>query len=701
MAGERLLIVEDEPQVARDMRLVLQYLGYSVVATVPSGEDAIRVAGEVRPELVLMDILLHGTVDGIAAAQAIRDQYGLPVVYLTARADEETLERARVTDPYGYLLKPFHQEDLHATLQVALHRHRLERALRDSQQALRDSRDELEARVRDRTAELQQANEALRALVADRGRAEEAVRRSEGRVRALIDNSSDAIVVVGADGTVQYTSPAVVRINGYAEGEFLGRTGFDLIHPEDRDRILALFHRLAQEPRGRVTAEYRVRHRDGSWQWMEGVATNLLEEPDVQGIVVNYRDITERKRLEEELRQAHKMEAVGRLAGGVAHDFNNLLTVILGYTSLLLTRVAPGDPTREALYEVRKAGERAASLTQQLLAFGRKQVLAPALLNVNTLVADLGRMLHRLIGEHIEFVTDLDPGVALVKVDGGQIEQVLMNLAANARDAMPQGGRLTIATRNVELDEPPPVSPPDAGGGYRGVWHPELRPGRYVLLSVRDTGVGMDEETRAHVFEPFFSTKALGKGTGLGLAMVYGVIKQSGGHVEIESAAGEGTTLKIYLPRAVGEPPPAPPDSGRIELPHGLGTILVAEDADDVRTLTRTILESQGYTVLEARDGEEALTIAERQSGTIDLLVTDVIMPRMNGRELAERLVARRPGLRVLYLSGYAEDPGGNRTPLVEGAAFLGKPFKPVALARKVSETLAQPVAPSPAGTDF
>lgn len=422
--------------------------------------------------------------------------------------------------------------------------------------------------------------------------------------------------------------------------------------------------------------------------------TDKVPYRDAQGNIVGLvgiaTDITEQKQLEDQLRQAQRLESIGLLAGGVAHDFNNLLTVINGYSELLLQDMDENHPQRPLLTEIKSAGERAASVTHQLLAFSRKQVLQPRQVILNEQVASLTKMLRRLIGEHIHLQTQLSPDLWPVLADVGQLEQVIMNLAINARDAMPHGGELRIDTRNVTVTE-------------RDVAHPrELMPGQYVLLSVTDNGCGMDEATQARVFDPFFTTKGEGKGTGLGLAVVYGIVKQSGGHIDVRSAVGQGTTFSIYLPRlqnGVDESVYSRPNSA--EIPRGTETILLVEDEECVRRLTRQTLQSCGYQVLEAADGNEALQISAAHAGPIHLMITDVIMPHLGGRQLAAQLLSQRPTLKVLYVSGYtadtltADDLGG------VGTAFLQKPFNAVMLTQKVRSVLDQRRAAPPAADEF
>ncbi|HXU19594.1 MAG TPA: PAS domain S-box protein [Verrucomicrobiae bacterium] len=504
----------------------------------------------------------------------------------------------------------------------------------------------------------------------------ELVRREE-LFRLISENAADMIAVVDGDGKRLYNSPAYERILGYTTEELQSTSSLDQIHPDDRNVV----EEAAREARtggvGR-TIQYRMRHKNGAWHILESGASGVLNaHGQVEKLIIVNRDVTARRNLEDQFRQAQKMEAVGRLSGGMAHDFNNLLGVIIGYAEFLQEQLDPENTLRSSVDEILNAGKRAAALTRQLLAFSRQQVLDPKVIDLNGAVSDMEKLLRRLIGEDVELSTQLVSNLGRVKADQGQLEQVVMNLAVNARDAMPQGGKLIIATENMVMDE----------AFVRRYPYP-VQPGPYVCLSVTDSGIGMDAETKARAFEPFFTTKEKGKGTGLGLSTVYGVVKQSGGYIDIISSPGAGTTFKIYLPRideAVNLPAAGQGLAGSFE---GKETILLAEDEASLRRLTRTTLEQSGYKVLEAKDGVEALTVSEACDLPIDLLLTDVVMPGMGGRALAQELIRRRPEIRVVYMSGYTGQGVGTQGPIDPGSDFLPKPFTRVVLARKIREAL-------------
>ena len=547
--------------------------------------------------------------------------------------------------------------------------------------SLRSSHAELETRVRERTADLEKLNGRLRGEIAERRAAQQALADREAHFRALIENGSDVTYVANAEAVLQYVSPTVTRILGHGAADLIGRSGLDFIDPQDRPRVAARFRQGLSVDGPHAPLEFCVRHKDGSNRVVEAMANNRLADPAVRGVVITLRDITDRRRLEEQFRQAQKMEALGRLAGGVAHDFNNLLTVICGYSELIAKGLGPDDPLRRKVGQIKRAGDRATALVQQLLAFSRKQFVKPSVLDVNEAVADLEKMLHRLIGEDVELTISPASGPVFINMDRTQFDQIVMNLSVNARDAMPDGGALSILIR---------AQPETGDCGCRNCKH---FADEFVILAVRDTGCGMSEETKAHLFEPFFTTKEVGKGTGLGLSMVYGAVKQVGGHVCLDSELGKGTTFRVCIPRVEKTDPVGEAD-GLPDVRGGKETILLVEDEELVRTTLSDALKYAGYNVLEAHHGEEALELLGRCGFEIDLLVTDMVMPRMSGRELASRLAVVRPDIPVLYVSGYP------RQELAPGSRFLTKPFAPDELIREVRAALDNPrlaSAPVPA----
>ncbi len=519
------------------------------------------------------------------------------------------------------------------------------------------------------------------ALALENARLYQEAREARDFLRSITENSADAIVTTDTHGRITYFSRGAEEIFGHRAGDILGRRVAEYNHG-GLDEARGIMRRLETE--GRIQ-NYETRFRAADGRWVD-VSSSMSLLRDVAGTVVGtlgvMKDMTGRKALEAQLRHSQKMEAVGRLAGGIAHDFNNLLTVILGRSHLVLDTIAATHPLYRDIDLIQATAVRASSLVEQLLAFSRKQIREPQLLDLNEVVAGVGKLLERLLGEHIEFVMARTASVALVKADPAQLEQVIVNLAVNARDAMPRGGRLTIETADVELDE---------AFARR---HVGAKPGLYVMFAVSDTGVGMDEATQAHIFEPFFTTKEAAAGTGLGLATVYGIVKQSAGYIMVESAPGRGTTFRVYLPRSEGvreRPEPTPVPAGPLT---GWETVLVVEDDPAIRELAREILQMHSYGVLEARHGADAIWICDSYAEPIHLLITDVVMPHMSGRELADRLTVRRPEMRVLYVTGYTADAIEQRRLLEPGSPLLHKPFAPAGLARKVREVLDAPRRP-------
>jgi two-component system cell cycle sensor histidine kinase/response regulator CckA len=755
----RVLLVEDNPADARLLREAVFQGGAGRIEL----EHVDRLATGLRRllensfDLVLLDLHLpdsHGLETLERAHQAAPN---MPIVVLTGMDDEALAIKAMRNGAQDYLVKGQVDGNL------------LVRAMR---------------------------------YATERKRAIEAVERREEHYRSLFENALDLISILNVHGAIRYASPSHERVLGYRPDELVGRSVLDYVHPDDAETMMTAF------PRPDVTnsVEIRFRHKDGSWRVLESMGRNLSDSPVVQGIVVNARDITERKhvedalreanltlraviqtcplaiystdleervkswnqaaqrmfgwtegellgralpqaidgewgdtrrkraeseesgpaesgpaeagyearchrkdgsaldvtiwsavlreaggavkgivevvaditerrRLEEQLRHSQKLEAVGRLAGGVAHDFNNLLMVITGYSEMLLSEMNPADPARGDLGQVLKAAERASDLTRQLLAFSRRQLARPKVLDLNALVTDMHRMLRRVIGEDIELALELAPDLRRVRADPGQLEQVILNLAVNARDAMPRGGTLTVETGQVKPD--------DEYAHGRGA--AELD--KYVMLRVADTGVGMDADTKSHLFEPFFTTKEQGKGTGLGLSTSYGIVKQNGGNIWVDSEPGAGTTFQIYLPVADEE---AERVESRAEslAPRGRETILLVEDDEAVRRVLEAILRRHGYDVLSSESAPAALEICDRYSGSLDLLITDMVMPLMSGRELAEKLALRSPGLKVLYVSGYNDEGGPPTSGAPSLGGFLQKPFTPETLALRVRDAL-------------
>jgi two-component system cell cycle sensor histidine kinase/response regulator CckA len=512
--------------------------------------------------------------------------------------------------------------------------------------------------------------------ITERKKTAEALRLSEGSFRSVVEGAPYAIFRASFEGRFLQVNPALQRMLGYeAPGELLSATlGPDVFRqPADFQRLVELLRSSGEFK----DVEVEWKRKDGAPITVRCSGRSLDEDRDASPCFeVFAEDVTERRVLECQLRMAAKMEAIGRLSGGIAHDFNNLLGVIIGYSQILRRKLGEDSSLREHAEEVEKAGQRAVSLTRQLLAFSRQQILTPAVLNLNTLVSDMEKMLPRLIGEDIRVSVNLGPEIGSVKADAGQIEQVVMNLAVNARDAMPGGGKLVVETANIELDE-----------AYARQ-HPGAKPGRYVMLVVTDSGMGMSAETLAHIFEPFFTTKEVGKGTGLGLATVYGVVKQSGGYIWVSSEIGKGASFQIFLPRVEESAAPNVARTAPAENSQGTETVLLVEDADALRKLARSFLVDHGFEVITASNGEEAVQVAMNHNGHIDLLLTDVVMPGMNGRVLADRLLSKRPGLKVVFISGYTDSFIAGHGVLEPGTHLLHKPFTEDALIRKIREVL-------------
>ena len=756
MNPSRVLLVEDNPADVRLLQEMLREASVSDVRLVaaPTLQAGLRLLEVESFDVALVDLSLPDA-DGLESLEKLQSKAPhLPIIVITGRDDSEIAVQAVREGAQDYLIKG--QGDGHL----------LVRSMR---------------------------------YASERKRTIEQLRRSELHFRSLLENALDIITVVETSGIIRYASPATERVLGYAPHELTGTSIWRLVNEEDARAALAAYGRAARTSAPGPPVEVRVRRKDGTCCILEAIGKPLLSDPVVKGVVINARDITERKqaqqrlyeanerlraviegsplaifvtdtqgyvqswnkaaerlfgwtepevlgrpapiagpdhglkewldkalrgeilvqaeavrfrkdgsavevnvwtallrdehgglqgivamvaditerkRLEEQLRHAQKMEAVGRLAGGVAHDFNNLLTVITGYGQLALNRVPSDSAMAADLREVLGAADRAASLTKQLLSFSRRQVFEPSVIDLNVLVHEMHRMLHRIIGEDIELILRLSPGLRPVRADRGQIELVLLNLAVNARDAMPHGGQLIIETANAHLGE--------EGQRNRMMQMSDA----CVMLSVTDTGVGMDPQVRAKIFEPFFTTKDTGKGTGLGLSTSYGIVRQHGGDIWVYSEPGLGSTFKIYLPAAHESLQPAAPAPSRTIAKGGPETILIVEDEPGVAAIMREALSEKGYQVLMASDPEDALAIARRHAGPIHLLLSDMILNSIHASELSREIAKLRPDIKVLYVSGYSHGGAAGQKSIEPGAAFLEKPFAPEALARKVREVL-------------
>jgi len=511
-----------------------------------------------------------------------------------------------------------------------------------------------------------------------RRQAEKKLNRSEEQYRTILQDLDDSYFEVDLAGNMTFFNDATCRTLGYTEDELMGMNNRSYMDKENAEKVSQAFSKIYTTGIPSKGFDYEIIKKDGSKRTIE-IAVSLIKDSGGQriGFKAICRDITERKTLEAQLHQSQKMEAIGTLAGGVAHDFNNLLTTILGYADFALSSIDKDNPLYGDIEEIKEAGNRAVSLTSQLLAFSRKQIIQPKILDLNEGIQEIEKMLRRLIGENIELHTTLESGLRMVHADPGQIDQVTMNLAVNARDAMPQGGKLIIETANVDLTS-----------DYfrdRGL---DDRQGPYVMLAVSDTGIGMDEETQAHIFEPFFTTKALGKGTGLGLSTVYGIVKQSGGFIWAYSEPGQGTAFKIYFPEVRGKATQKKEEYAGIETLNGSETVLVVEDDDLLRKMAEKVLRHYGYEVLIAQDGREALSLSTNHNGLIHIMVTDVVMPGMSGREVAEHLQPLRSEMQVLYMSGYTDKVIVSQQVLDPETDFLQKPFAPEDLVRRIREIL-------------
>lgn len=628
----RIQIVEDEGVVALDIRKHLESSGYTVTGSHASGENAIEAFAKEAPDLVLMDIRLQGEMDGIQAAQFIKENYNVPVIILTAYADEKTLERAKFIEPFGYIIKPFEERELRTNIEMALFRHKLEKKLQDS----------------------------------------------EERYRTFFQDDLSADFVADSTGALLACNRSFLEYFRFdSERAAIGTNFKDRFQSEEQ---AAQFCRDLLN-RGRLELyELELLRRDNKKiSLLANVVADKNENNDLHEIKGYLIDISKRKELEQQLRQSQKLEAIGRLAGGVAHDFNNILTVILGYTTILNEKIKTEDSAMVSeISGIEEAANRASSLTRQLLAFSRRQILKPKNIHVNDLVRNLERMISRLITEEITIHKYFNASPDTAWVDPGQLEQVVMNLMVNARDALPHGGNIIFKTENCTLRETVP-SPMGS-----------IPPDNYVCLVVQDSGIGIEPQNIKMIFEPFFTTKEEERGTGLGLSTVYGIVKQSNGFVQVESEPGKGTTFRIFLPltvmKAEHEEKAAPQSSI-----WGTETVMVVEDEESLRLLAKRILELYGYKVIITGSPEDALRIAQKKGINIDVLITDMIMPNIGGKELAERFSLYRPEVKIIYMSGYPQKGKVYQNSIRIDHLyypFIAKPFSPEQFVRIVRQVL-------------
>ena len=650
-----ILLVEDNPAHAERIRRSFETAASPATLTVvQSLAEACTQVARQKPDVAIVNYLLPDDEWSELLAPD-EESVSFPMVIMTSQGNEQRAIQALKAGALEYVVKS----------ETALQEmpHTVERLLREWDN------------------------------IVCRERAEKALQESEARLHSIIKSIPDIIYNLDSEGRITFVSDAVKRY-GYSPDELIGTHFFELIHPEDRERAQYRFNERRTGDRSTRSLEVRLLRRnrgpipsnvdagavdespvllvnaEGIYASRDSISQELV---GTQGVA---RDITERKRLEQQLLQSQKIEAVGQLAGGIAHDFNNMLMAILTTCEFLILTTDPDDPKRQDIELIQEAGERASNLTQQILTFSRRQIQIPEVLDLNEVIDEMHKMLRRLIGENIELIRVSGADLDKVKADRTQIEQVVMNLVLNARDAMPQGGKLTIETKAAELDE-----------GY-AIQHLSVRPGRYVMLAVSDTGVGMDADTQSRIFEPFFTTKEEGHGTGMGLSTVFGIVEQNGGSIWTYSEVGVGTTFRIYLPQIEEEEEEEEGESSFDEIPRGTETILLVEDDHLVRQQVQRMLTRVGYDVLEAQNGNEALEICARPDGQIALLLTDVIMPQMSGKELADRLVEEIPEIKVIFMSGYADETIFHHGMLQPETIFIPKPFSGQTLATTVRQTL-------------
>ncbi len=636
MKKKQILVVEDEGLIAKDIQGMLKRLGYDVPVTVGTGDLAIQTAEANKPDLILMDINLKGKIDGVEAAAIIKSRQQIPIVYLTANSDEPTFQRAKVTDPFGFMIKPFEERTLHAGIEMALYKHNSEKSAGEREQWL---------------------STTLRSI-------------------------ADGIITTDERGHVTFLNDVAERITGWMLADAKGLHYLEIFSLLDGATLKVAMDfvsgaLLEGRSQSSMTRTLLVTRNGGEIQIEHSTAPIRYGGDRIAGCVIVFRDVSAHQKLEDELRQTQKMDAIGKLAGSIAHDFNNAITAVMGYSSLMIARLESSDPLREDARQILRAAEYSARLTRQLLAFSRKQILHPVPLNLGEALQEMRGLLRRLIREDISLSIATEDGLWNIKADPGHVEQLVLNMAINARDAMEGNGTLSITVHNVSL------SAKEAAGIHGG------RAGEFVLLELADTGKGMPPEVVERIFEPFFTTKGPDKGTGLGLSTCESIVKNISGFIGVASTPGAGTTFSIYLQRS---------EEGRVSeelsatdltpVHGGSQTILLVEDEEAVRMVAARVLEDAGYTVVEAENGLDALALLSHKTVGVDLIITDMVMPQMSGRELLGRVQSTGREVKVLVMSGYTDDEVLRDAVFESNIDFLQKPFTPDVLLRKVAAVM-------------
>lgn len=625
----RICIVEDESIVAHDIKRQLERAGYKIVGIFSSGEELLDNLKEKSPELVLMDVKLRGKLDGIETSRIIKSKYNLPVVMLTAFADDTTIERTKETAPFGYILKPFEEKELNTAVEMALYRYKLEKKLQES----------------------------------------------EEQYRSFFEEDLSGDFIASGNGRILQCNSAFLEIFRFPSREKAMDSNINDLFPEEalKDQF---WHNLRTKKKLRLKETEFITWDKKPITILANVIGSFTRDNELFKVKGYLIDMTEQKELEKQLRQSQKMEAVGRLAGGVAHDFNNILTVIIGYSTILEDKIKEGMAIDNELDGIYKAAVKATALTRQLLAFSRRQVLNPKVVDLNTLIRDMEKMIRRIMVKDVAMSIRLDERNPRIFIDAGQLEQVLMNLVVNAKDAMPKGGKLLLKTKmdTIKITENTILG--------------ELPKGEYAVLQVTDSGVGIPEEILPQIFEPFFTTKESDKGTGLGLSTVYGIVKQSGGFIRVKSEKDKGTVFEVLFPVSEGLLPEERQETATRPSLEGQETVLIVEDEEDVRVLISRVLSRYGYTVLEAKNPGEALLICETYENPIDILISDIVMQHISGIKLAERLKKIKSELKVLLISGYPDKTIREKTSNYYEDAFLSKPFTPEELISEIRRIL-------------